>query len=219
MTAAPDFNRIARSYRWLEYLTLGPLLARCRNRHLARLASSRQALILGDGDGRFTARLLAANPLLQAEAVDLSSTMLALLRRRTAFAGARIETRHCNAVSLAPARAPDLIVTHFFLDCLTQTEVNRLVGSLAARLQPGGLWLLSEFRIPPGWLHWPARIYVRSLYFAFRILTQLRVTSLPDYAGPLRAAGFEPVAIHRSLFGLLTTELWQRPSAPVGVAW
>ncbi len=211
MTVTPDFDLIARSYRWLEYLALGPLLERCRNRHLARLATSRQALILGDGDGRFTAQLLAVHPLLHVEAVDLSSSMLALQRRRTAFAGARIYTHHRNALSLAPTHAPDLIVTHFFLDCLTQIEVNNLIEANAARLQPGGLWLLSEFRIPPGWLHWPARAYVRSLYFAFRIFTGLRVTSLPDYASPLRAAGLEAVAIHRSLLGLLTTELWRLP--------
>lgn len=211
MSTAPDFNLIAGFYRWLEYLTLGPLLERCRSHHLPRLNGKRQALILGDGDGRFTARLLAANPLLHADAVDRSSNMLALLGRRAAFAGARLRVHHRDALKLEPSPAPDLIVTHFFLDCLTQAEVSALVPRLAARLQPGGFWLVSEFRIPPGWLRWPARIYIRSLYLAFRILTGLRVTRLPDYTTPLLRSGLEPIAIHLSLFGLLSTGLWRLP--------
>ena len=78
----PNFNRIARPYRWLEYLTLGPALTRCRTHFLPQLAACRTALVLGDGDGRFLAGLLAANPDLRADAVDTSATMLQLLTRR-----------------------------------------------------------------------------------------------------------------------------------------
>ena len=59
---APDFDHIARAYRWLEYISLGPLLSRTRNCYLELLQDRTRALILGDGDGRFTARLLAQSP-------------------------------------------------------------------------------------------------------------------------------------------------------------
>jgi hypothetical protein len=59
LTSPPNFDRIARPYRWLEYLTLGRSLERAREVFLPLLKDRRQALILGDGDGRFTARLLA----------------------------------------------------------------------------------------------------------------------------------------------------------------
>jgi hypothetical protein len=55
----------------------------------------------------------------------------------------------------------------------------------------------------------PARLLVRSLYLAFRILTGLRTTRLPDHATPFTAAGFTQIAGHLSLAGLLTTQLWQ----------
>ncbi len=207
MPPEPNFDRIARAYRWLEYLTLGPLLERTRNHHLRALGGCRQALILGDGDGRFTARLLARYPALSADAVDLSRTMLRLLEARAA-APERLRTHHADARRFIPSRAPDLVITHFFLDCLTQPELSALVAGLAPLLAPGALWLVSDFRVPAGLLHWPARLTIRALYLAFRILTGLRVTRLPDYAAPLRAAGFTPLAIHRELFGMLTTELW-----------
>ncbi len=208
--SAPDFDRIARAYRWLEYATLGPLLQRMRNHHLARLRVCRQALILGDGDGRFTARLLAENTQMRATAVDISGAMLELLGKRASASGDRLWTLKIDAREYVPEERPDLVCTHFFLDCFTQADVDALVGRLAPTLTPGGFWLVSDFRIPGGLLQFAARVYVRLLYFAFRMLTGLRTNRLPDYAAALRRAGLHLVTEHRSLFGLLTTQLWQR---------
>ncbi len=212
---APNFDRVARLYRWAEYLALGPMLERTRLHHLdthslAGVTSSRshpRVLVLGDGDGRFTAALLAHNPRLKVHALDLSATMLTLLHARAPAA----QTYHLDARERLPPGTWDLVVTHFFLDCLTQAEIESLALRLRPSLRPGALWLVSEFRIPPGILRLPARLYVRALYFAFRILTGLRIKRLPDHASALRAAGFKPVSLHHKMLGMLTTEVWRKP--------
>ena len=187
------------------------MLERTRVHHLHAIESRAQrALVLGDGDGRFTAALLAHNPQLEVHAVDLSAAMLTLLKTRAPTA----QTHRLDAREHLPPGSWDLVVTHFFLDCLTQAEVDSLAARLRPTLRPGALWLLSEFRIPPGILRLPARLYVRALYLAFRVLTGLRVHQLPDHATALRAAGLEPIAIHHKLRGLLTTEIWRKPGAP-----
>ncbi len=212
-TREADFNRIARPYRWLEYVTLGRALERCRTHYLPLLRDRRHALVLGDGDGRFLAQLLAYNRQLQADAVDTSATMLRLLRQRseaaTPDAGARLRIHHANALTFPPGGPYDLIVTHFFLDCLTQAELNTLVARVAAALAPGALWAVSDFRIPAGVMRLPARTFVRGLYFAFRVLTGLRTIQLPDHATALAHAGLVRIARQDSLAGLLTTEVWQ----------
>jgi SAM-dependent methyltransferase len=212
----PNFNAIARPYRWLEYLTLGKALESCRNHYLPQLLDRRHALVLGDGDGRFLAQLLAYNPQLQADAVDISATMLQLLRQRSEATAPnvtlRLRTHQANALTfpLQDSEASyDLIVTNFFLDCLTPTELNTLITRIAPTLTPGALWLISDFRIPDGLMRLPARALVRSLYFAFRLLTGLRTTHLPDHATPLTQAGLTRIAQQHSLAGLLTTELWR----------
>jgi ubiquinone/menaquinone biosynthesis C-methylase UbiE len=210
----PNFDPIARPYRWLEYLTLGRTLQRCRLHFLPLLLDSKQALILGDGDGRFTVQLLTANPTIQIDAVDTSATMLQLLRQRceAANTSTRLATHQTSALTLpleATSSKTDLVVTHFFLDCLTQPDLEALIARTAKHLHPGSLWLLSDFRIPSGPMRIPARVLVRSLYFAFRILTGLRTTQLPDHATPLTQAGLTRRALHHSLAGILTTELWQ----------
>jgi len=235
----PNFDHVASLYRWAEYLTLGTLLQRTRTHFLAQLPPRNNALILGDGDGRFLAQLLARQPHLHALAVDTSATMLHLLRRRCQPYADRLRTLQTSALNLTPATirhaapatigypkasalgllspeeesgalAPDLITTHFFLDCLTQPEVDALTQNLASQISPGSLWLLSDFGQPrPRALRPLAALYIRTLYLAFRLLTNLRVTHLPDPQTSLRRAGFHRIARHDLLYGLLYTEIWE----------
>ena len=82
MNAPPDLNRLAGVYAWMEAVTFGPWLSRCRLTFLGEMRSCRRALVLGDGDGRFTARLLRANPEVEIDTVDASTAMLRALLRR-----------------------------------------------------------------------------------------------------------------------------------------
>jgi SAM-dependent methyltransferase len=208
--AEPNFDRVARIYRFAEYLSLGPLLQRTRTHFLHDLPPRHQALVLGDGDGRFLARLLAHRPHLSALAVDTSATMLQLLHHRCQPYIHRVRTLQASALTVTPPPDTDLIVTHFFLDCLTQSELQTLTQNIAANTAPGTLWLLSDFAIPQRALLRPlATLYIRFLYFAFRLLTGLRVTHLPVPQSALTSAGFTRIARHELLCGLLYTEIWQ----------
>ena len=133
--------------------------------------------------------------------------MLQLLTARAPQDG-RLTTWQGSALDATPPCRPDLIATHFFLDCLTQPEVDELIARLALELQPGGLWVVSEFRIPSGSMHLPAWLIVRGLYAAFRLLTGLRVTSLPNHHGPMQRASLVLRAQSFSLDGILVSELW-----------
>ncbi len=222
---APNFNRLAAPYRWMEYLSFGPALERCRFHFLSRLAHCRYGLVLGDGDGRFTARLLATHPDLRVHAIDGSPAMLTALRRRVAAVAAA----HRLTTQLADLRLPDLhlgnttsssdpslpftpdcIATHFFLDCLTTPEVARLAHSLSALAAPGCLWIVSEFAIPArGWMRPLAAALVAALYRAFGWLTGLQPQQLPDHPSALAASGWQCIQRHRHLGGLLVSEIWQ----------
>ena len=210
---AADFDLVARPYRRMEYLTFGRSLELCRNHFLPLLSGCRKALVLGDGDGRFLARLLAANPVLRADAVDTSAVMLRLLERRAQPAESkrmsRLRIHHADALAYTPDEPCDLIVTHFFLDCFRQPQVDALALHLAQHASPRALWLLSDFRIPTGSMRWAARAIVRSLYLAFRLLTGLCTSALPDHAAALNAAGFHRLHRRLSLAGMLTSELWE----------
>jgi ubiquinone/menaquinone biosynthesis C-methylase UbiE len=214
------FDRVARIYRVMEYLTFGPLLERCRFQHLSALRNSRRALVIGDGDGRFLTQLLATNPTLRADAVDASSAMLALLSERVTHIKAqhRIATTQADARAFQPSCTYDLVCTHFFLDCLTESEADHFIARIRPHLAPGGQWLVSEFQIPDaGRLKkWIARTIISVLYAAFRLLTGLTVRQIPPWPRLLTRHGFQRKATRNWLGGLLISELWEA-TAPGGV--
>ncbi|MGC2502138.1 MAG: class I SAM-dependent methyltransferase, partial [Silvibacterium sp.] len=68
---------------------------------------------------------------------------------------------------------------------------------------------ISEFAIPPGIASLPAKGVVTALYAAFRIITGLRVRTLPNHAQALARSGLILKARRRFLAGLLVSELWE----------
>ncbi len=212
----PDFDSLARVYRWLEYFSFGPMLERCRFHFLPSCANARHALVLGDGDGRFTARLLAANRDVEIDAIDSSAAMLAELQHRARHsspnAEMRLRTFHADLRDFTPDRSGyDLVVSHFFLDCLSDDEAAGVVARIIPHLTPNATWLISEFAIPAKGLHRAAaRLIVRFLYFAFDKMTHLRVQKIPDYGRIVALHGLRRQEQVPLLGGLLVTERWQR---------
>ena len=216
--SAPDFNGLAGIYRWLEYLSFGPFLWRSRVAFLPRLAQCRRALILGDGDGRFTARLMRENPGIEVTAVDASERMMDALRGRSVPYAERVATQVADIRCWRPAESQcfDLVVTHFFLDCLSTEEVRGLAQRLGPAMAPDALWVVSEFAVPEGFFgRAVAAPLVAVLYGTFRVLTGLRVQSLPGYEQALMSAGWSLEGECKLLHGLLVSELWRRAPEPV----
>ncbi len=213
MNQPPNFDRLARSYRWMEIFSFGPWLWWCRCAFLGELSTCRRALVLGDGDGRFTARLLTANSTLQIDAVDASSAMLKVLSRRAAPYEDRLRTHLADARCWQPDTTLDLpydlVVTHFFLDCLTTQELQSLAFTIRSAVSPSALWVISEFATPANWFgRLMARPVVWGLYLAFGWITGLSVRSLPNHSAALRQAGFCPQQRRTWLGGLLESQLW-----------
>ncbi len=218
MSDPRKFDRVAGIYQAGEYLSFGPVLERCRFFFLPDLAQSRRALILGDGDGRFATRLLAASPHLLADAVDGSPAMLRRLRNRAARTG----TDQCLTIACADIRnfVPterdyDLVATHFFLDCLTAAETQALVAQVRPYLTSNARWVVSEFQVPNGTFLRArlCRLLITALYAAFRVLTGLAVRELPPWRDALACAGFVCRSSRSWLGSLLVSELWQLDEA------
>lgn len=207
-----NFDRLAPLYRWMEWATFGPFLARARRAFLADTEQAKRALILGDGDGRFTVRLLRSNPHVQVDALDISPAMLAALLRRAGPHRPRIRTLAADlrAVPADALQGPyDLVVTHFFLDCLSTAHIEALTQALRPHLAPNALWIVSEFATPATWFgRHVAHPLVSVLYWAFGLLTGLPIRRLPDYSQALQHAGFTRLRQKPWLQGLLVSEIW-----------
>jgi ubiquinone/menaquinone biosynthesis C-methylase UbiE len=203
---------IARWYRWLEYIGFGGALEQRRFAFLTDVADAQRVLVLGEGDGRFLAAFVKQCKVEQKhprkacfsiDYVDASVRMLELARRRAGTDD--VTYHHADALEIPlPEAEYDLIVTHFFLDCLNDHDGTSLIERLSASIQPRGRWLISEFREPAWW----ARGIVAALYLFFKIATGLRTRRLIDHHALLSKKGFVLQKEETARFGLLASELW-----------
>ncbi len=212
MMRTPNFDRLAPLYRWIEYLSFGPWLALTRRTYLRELRTCRRALVIGDGDGRFTAHLLRVNASVLVDAVDASEAMLGCLLRRAGKEQGRVRVFKMDARNWdaeKPELSYDLVGTHFFLDCLTTEEAGMLAAKLHGCAAPGARWVVSEFALPAGAIRrTAAKALISFLYWCFGWMTGLKVRDLPDYERVLRATGWSRDRMRRRLGGLLVAELW-----------
>ena len=196
---------IAPHYWWIERLGMGRTLERRRTWFLPQLGDARQALVLGDGDGRFLHKLLRRNAEVRADYVDSSARMLDLARRKAGVD--RVDYRQSDALNAKfPPNTYDLIATHFFFDCFDTRQLNLLIGRIAEAAKPRAQWVVSEFRTP----NIPARLLVSALYLFFRLTTGLQTRKLADHRPILRAHGFRLINERHSRGALVVSELWER---------
>lgn len=210
-----SFDSLAPHYRWLEWLSAGEKLQRCRVAFLHKIPRPAAVLIYGEGNGRFLTALCRHFPGIEITVVDASARMLSLARQRLQRAGLespRVRFVHADALEWRPpAAAFDLIVTCFFLDCFDPEQLQRLVPRIAAAATPQACWLLADFQIArSGWRRMRSRFILALLYAFFRRATRIGAHALVNPAPLLGAEGFQRMAHQEHDHGLLFSSMWRR---------
>jgi len=205
-----NIDRLAPWYRWVEYVAFARALEASRFAFLHRLAGARHILVLGEGDGRALARLLAVAPNACVDVYELSGQMIALARQRIAnsprVAFEQGDARNC----IWPPNHYDGVVTFFFLDCFPEAEAAQLVRSIVTAMAPGGLWLVSDFAIPErGWQRLHAQVWTWVMYRFFNIATALKTRKLPGIEKLISDAGVQRVASRETRCGLIRSQVWK----------
>lgn len=212
---ARSFDRLAGVYHALEWIAFGRGLERARFCHIESLQACHRVLILGEGDGRYLARLLRRFPKLRIECLDGSRAMLAraeaglteVERRQVVFRHGDARTAEFGAVEF------DAVVTLFFLDCFSEAEVAGLVERVGRALRPEARWMWADFALPErGWRRWRAALWVSGLYGFFRWRTELNVRCLPPSESLLREAGWCLREQRSWQAGLLRSAVYERQS-------
>jgi hypothetical protein len=202
-------DHIAAAYRWIEYCAFGKALERRRFAFLPLIRDARNVLIAGEGDGRFVARLVEQNPGVRVDVLESSAEMIRLARQRLP-PDAHVTFHHGDARQAPPGGPYDLVVTHFFLDCLSDDETARFIQGVKQHLSFSALWLVSDFQQVSFWpASWHSWLWLCVMYAFFRLSTGLRTAKLPQIDRALHGAGFELVAKEEARLGLIVSQLWR----------
>jgi SAM-dependent methyltransferase len=217
--ARSGFDWLAPWYRALEFTAFGRDLERARFEYLGRLASCRDILLLGEGDGRCAARLAGIAPHARILCVDSSPGMIGRASRRISGgdAAGRVAFLCADATEFAPEPgAFDAVATLFFLDCFDGETIASTVKRVGDALRPGALWLFADFTVPAaGIARLRARAWLAVLYSFFRLGTGLRVSELPPSEDILGKAGWVRSESRDFQGGLVRSAVFNRPPGAV----
>lgn len=214
------FDLLSPVYDFLQKLVFGKSLVRAQNHFLSSVRKSGAVLIVGGGTGKILVEMLRLETGQNYHYVDISRRMLRATKRRVRryFSaekryGERPSIRYiCGDISRMPLARYDLIVTPFVLDCFGDQELSVLMPRLAESLTPDGAWLFTDFHIPQGFLHYPARLLIRCLYFCFNRVCELERVSLPDFSQFFGKALLQKRLEYFYLHGILTTCVYAKPA-------
>jgi trans-aconitate methyltransferase len=208
-----SFDLVALHYRWLETITFGNALQRARTCWIDTLARPKRTLILGEGDGRFLCELVRAYPKIDIDCIDASEAMLQLararLRRRHPESFSRVNFIREDILKWSPRKSYDLLVTHFFLDCFPDRELQAIIAKLASAAEPGAVWLVADFTIPrKRFARAHARLWLRMMYAFFRATAGIAAKELVDPIPYLDGYGFTRASENLSRGKMLRSDVY-----------
>ena len=196
-----NYCRTARIYQVLESLFIGRSLLEARVAHLSRLSCAgpiRHALLVGEGNGSFLLPFVRRFPQTRITVIDQSAAMLRIAQSRLAAAGlhcAKIEFIVADVTTQClPAGRYDLLVTQFFFDNFSTSQVQQIMARLQQACTAEAHWLLADYCLPDrGWRAWRAKLWLRLLYAFFGMCAAVPVRALPELQPAIDGTRFKCV--------------------------
>ncbi len=208
----PSFDGLAPWYFLLEKLSFGNQLQKCRLSQLEELKDASSILILGDGNGRFLESLLRSKINAEIESLDISRKMIGLANARITSLpnSSQVFFIHIDVFDWDfPKCKYDLVVTNFFLDCFTYSELTDLIEKISLSLKPEGKLIYGDFNVPNSLLKKTlASLILFGMYLFFRIFTRISAHSLHDATSLLIENKFILKNEKYYLRSFLKSQLW-----------
>ena len=198
-----SYERLARFYKLIESITIGPPLLNARLAHLDLLAEGptpKHALLIGEGNGSFLLPFAQRFQDTQITVIDQSAAMTRIFFRQADMRSATLPTNYY-----------DLIVTLFFFDNFDESTVCKMIPALEGAATVSAQWLLADFQIPEhGWRRLRARFWLAILYGFFRVFAAIPARHLSPIEAILNSSDFKQTARKTSCGQMLYSTLYQR---------
>ena len=169
-------------------------------------------LILGDGNGRFLESLLKTNCNAEVESLDISRNMIELANARITSLpnNSKVIFIHSDVFDWDfPKCKYDLVVTNFFLDCFTYSELTNLIQKVSLSLKPEGKLIYGDFHVPNSLFKKTlTSLLLFGMYLFFKIFTRISANSLHDPTSLLIENKFILKNEKIYLWSFLKSQLW-----------
>jgi ubiquinone/menaquinone biosynthesis C-methylase UbiE len=207
--AGGDFNRIAPIYDALAFAVFGRGLQRAQAVFLNKISVDASVLIVGGGTGWLLEEVLRTCQPKRVLYLEASAQMLARASRRMVRHSVlgSVEFRVGTETSLKPAERFDVILTPFVLDLFTEKTLRaRFIPQVLNTLNPGGLWLVTDFVQPRrSWQKLLLWIMIRF----FRLTAGIETQTLANWQQLLAEAGLVRTEQKTQVGDMVLAEVWR----------
>ena len=208
------FDLLAPFYDVLCLCSSGKVLSNSQRTFLGELLSCKRALLIGGGTGGFLVDLLDACPELEIVSLDISFQMHEQSKAKILKLGAdirRVEFVQGSIEQFSFCNEFDLVITNYYLDLYTTSELSEKVKFINKALTQNALWLFTDFNDQVlGMRKHLFRIVIGALYLPFRLLTGIETKRLPDFETVFGEYPLEQTKVQYYLFGLLQAKLFKK---------
>ena len=179
------FDFLAPYYDQLARLIFRDEIRKAQVCHLSAVSAGSEVLILGGGTGWIIGEILRKQPDCRIWFLDSSQGMIDQAKKNNP--DVQLVTYVCGTVTDIPERKFSVIIMPFFLDLFSPGTLREHVLSIAKSSDNETRWLITDF-VDQG--KWWQKMLLAVMYFFFRVVCSLEVTSLPDWRKALREMTF-----------------------------
>ena len=140
-----SFNFVAPYYDRLVRLAFGSKLFKAQQSLLNTLPKNANVLIIGGGTGLITRQVVEQINPQKIFYVDSSERMIQLAQKNNRELK-NVEYISQSIFEWTPKESLDVVITPFFLDLLSEKEIDNLLRRVAPYLRSGSNWLNIDFR-------------------------------------------------------------------------
>ncbi|WP_028982214.1 class I SAM-dependent methyltransferase [Sporocytophaga myxococcoides] len=191
------FNRLAAIYDYLLLIPPGKGFIKSQEGLIPLLPVKKSCLIIGGGTGTFLKSLLLAGKVKRIVYLDISEHMLdqASAKIKDLNHECLVEFRRGSFDKITEDEKFDLIVTNFFLDLFSLTELKIWIRFIGDKLSDEGLFYFTDLQIVRGktFRTFMNNMYIKVLYFFFRNTTAISGKTLIDLRTEILQSGFTVV--------------------------
>ena len=210
MRSRPNFDGIAPYYDFLAQLVFGNQLEVAQKHFIKKLNNPSSLLVFGGGTGRILTPILENHPDAHIYYVESSTKMLSMAKARYSPDTYSIDYIRSHADPIIATNLQyDVVITPFVLDVFESAQLLKVVQVLFESLQPGGLWIHTDFYTNNGGPWWRF-LLIKVMYRFFRITTGMKNLTLPDFDTIFNKMMLEQLGAKSFCNQLVKTTIYQK---------
>ena len=162
-----QFNFVAKYYTFISRVVFGNSLEIAKVSLFNKIPDYGRVLIIGGGTGVSLGFLVKLKPHIKIDFVEVSSKMIALAKARVNNGKTQFV---CAPIEKFEGTDYDVIITEFFLDLFTVTEIEKHICLIKQKLSTNGIWIDTDFR-PTNKIY--DKILLKVMYCFFKLFSKI----------------------------------------------